>query len=64
MKWPFSVRPYMSPPIQRADGTLATDRLEKQKTLKEELLTPPPYTNNGYTEYPNLYTETRENPVQ
>lgn len=58
VKWPSSVKQYTSPPIQRADG------LEKQKTLRQELLTPPPYTNSEYIEYPNLYTESRENPVQ
>lgn len=58
-----SIRQYTSPPIQRADGTLATDRLGKQKTLRDELLTAPPHTNNEDMEYPDLFSETRQNPA-
>ncbi len=38
VKWPRSVRQYSTLPIRQVDGTLAVNNLEKQATLRKELL--------------------------
>ena len=38
VKWPNTIRTYTTPPIQKADGTLAISNQDKQEALRSELL--------------------------
>lgn len=66
-KWPRSVRQYSTPPIRQADGTLAVSNLEKQATLRKELLsTVKPVANDIAInkQAPDLIQEKREAPIE
>lgn len=60
IRWPNSIRRYTTPPIELADGTLATSNQEKQYALKTALLTPPVIPETAEPEpIVNLETESR-----
>ena len=60
IRWPNSIRRYTTPPIELADGTLATSNQEKQYALKTALLTPPVTPEMAEPEpIVNLETESR-----
>lgn len=54
VKWPSTVHQYTSPLIQRPDSSLAINSQEKQRALREALLTPPTDAHQEKREAPDL----------
>lgn len=66
-EWSRLVRQYSTPPIWQANGALAVSNLEKQATLRKELLSSIKFVedniaNNEQT--PDLIEEKREAPIK
>lgn len=65
VKWPSTVHQYATPPIQRQDGSLAINSQDKQRALREALLTPPTDAHQeSPLEAPDLQKEIRHSPVE